>query len=433
MFAAKEAKRFKLKAGAMFVLRKGNEVLLSRRFNTGIDDGWYVCPMGGVEEGEMPKEALCREMEEELGIAIDPKDLRLLHVMYRLHPLKDGGTFTQADFFFTAETYQGVVVNQEPDKCDELRFYPIEKLPPNVVPSIKVALDHIREGRFYSEFGWTEEEIAYAQTTHKEGVMDNTIYDSSYVNYDRYRRADPAITQKLLTLFSPQTSGKYLDMGCGSGNYTIALKKGGLNIEGIDLSPKMLSLANAKAPEMVWKEGDLLKLPYGNTLFDGALTMNTLHYFRPSFPQLFREMRRVLKPGSKLLLFAVSIEQCAQYWACQYFPYALKLGYQVLPRKDELLKLIAEAGFEDVKSEPFFATKETEDLFFYSCKYRPHLYLDAAIRAGMSPLQLMEYSREIEAGCAQLKEDIESKRIDRIIEKHESQLGEALYIQAIAK
>lgn len=433
MFAVKEAKRFKLKAGAMFVLRKGNEVLLSRRFNTGIDDGWYVCPMGGVEEGETPKEALCREMEEELGILIDPKDLRLLHVMYRKHPLKDGGSFTQADFFFTAEIYKGVIVNQEPEKCDELRFYPLEKLPPNIVPSIKVALDHIRENRFYSEFGWTEDELDYAKTPHKVEAMASSIYENSYANYDRYRRADPAITKKLLHLFSPQTEGKYLDMGCGSGNYTIALKKEGVNIEGIDLSPKMLSLAQAKAPDMVWKEGNMLALPYQDAFFDGALTINTLHYFRPSFPQLFKEMRRVLKPGGKLLLFAVTIEQCAQYWGCQYFPFALELGYKILPKKSELLHIIADSGFQDVTCEPFFITHETEDLFFYSCKYRPHLYLDPSIRAGMTPLQLDEYEKAVEEGCNQLKKDIESGKIEQIIKNHESPIGEALYIQATAK
>ncbi len=433
MFALKEAKRFKLKAGAMFVLRKGDEVLLSRRFNTGIDDGWYVCPMGGVEEGETPKEALCREMAEEIGIEIQPENLRLLHVMYRLHPLKDGGSFTQADFFFTADTYEGVVVNLEPDKCDELSFYPMEKLPPNVVPSIKVALDHIRAGRFYSEFGWNEEELNYAKTPHKVEVMESSIYETSYANYDRHRRADRAITQKLFSLFSPHQSGKYLDMGCGSGNYTIALKKAGLNIEGVDLSTQMISLAKAKDPDIQWKEGNLLALPYEDAHFDGALTMNTLHYFRPSFAQLFKEMRRVLKPGSKLILFAVSIEQCTKYWGCQYFPFALELGLRVLPTKNELLAAIAEGGFQEIKCEPFFATKETEDIFFYSCKYRPHLYLDPSIRAGMTPLQLKEYSKEIEAGCTELKKDIESRKIDQIIEKHESHMGEALYIEAIAK
>lgn len=46
VFAEKELKRFKLKVGIFFILINEERILLMRRFQTGIDDGNYVVPMG---------------------------------------------------------------------------------------------------------------------------------------------------------------------------------------------------------------------------------------------------------------------------------------------------------------------------------------------------------------------------------------------------
>lgn len=50
--------------------------------------------------------------------------------------------------------------------------------------------------------------------------MTKPIYDTIGKTYDSTRQADPEITQKLLELLCPIVGGKYLDIGCGSGNYT---------------------------------------------------------------------------------------------------------------------------------------------------------------------------------------------------------------------
>ena len=73
LFAEKEAKRFKVKIAVLLVLIQKEEVLLLRRYNTGIDDGCFVLPMGGVKEGETATQALIREAREETGVVIKPK------------------------------------------------------------------------------------------------------------------------------------------------------------------------------------------------------------------------------------------------------------------------------------------------------------------------------------------------------------------------
>lgn len=63
-------------SGRAFILNENNEILLQRfEFSfTGKVKILWVTPGGGVEEGESVKQALERELFEELGLRIDVKD-----------------------------------------------------------------------------------------------------------------------------------------------------------------------------------------------------------------------------------------------------------------------------------------------------------------------------------------------------------------------
>ena len=149
---AKIKSRFKIKAAVFLLLIQGNEILLLRRFNTGIDDGCYVVPMGCIDGNETLTEALFRESKEEANII--PVNPRFAHAMHRLHKLPDGTEFEQVDFFFIANDYTGSLQNNEPHKCDELAFYPIDNLPINTAAFINSAISKSLVNKAYSEFGW---------------------------------------------------------------------------------------------------------------------------------------------------------------------------------------------------------------------------------------------------------------------------------------
>ena len=156
-FALKEKERFKLKIGVFLFLIQDEHLLLLRRYCTGIGDGMYVLPMGGHDGKEPLTQALIREVKEETNILIKPEQITACHVMHRLHHLPDGLSFEQMDVFFKATTYEGIIKNREPHKCDELQFYPLNDLPANTVPFIRYAIDCILKQQIFSEFGWSNE------------------------------------------------------------------------------------------------------------------------------------------------------------------------------------------------------------------------------------------------------------------------------------
>lgn len=145
----KTKKYFKLIPAVYLVLRRGDEVLLLRRANTGYQDGKYGIVAGHLDGDELGTEAMIREAEEEAGITIDPDDLRFVHVVHRLGR-NDGQE--RVDFFYEATNWQGEITNMEPNKCDDLSWYPIDNLPEDMLPLVKLVLEDIARGISYSEY-----------------------------------------------------------------------------------------------------------------------------------------------------------------------------------------------------------------------------------------------------------------------------------------
>ncbi len=132
------------------ILKKGDNILLMRRQGSGYYDGYYLVPAGHVEAGELPIEGLVRETSEKLGITINPNDAHLAHTMYRT---KHDETGDRADLFFIVEKWSGEIKNIEPNKCDDIRWFPIKNLPENMMHHVREAIQNIEKGIIYSELG----------------------------------------------------------------------------------------------------------------------------------------------------------------------------------------------------------------------------------------------------------------------------------------
>lgn len=160
-FAAKEAKRFKLKVGVFAVLIEQERVLLLRRFQTGIADGKYVLPMGGHDGKEPLTHTLIREAKEEINIELKQENLSVCHIMHRFHPMPEGLSFEQIDIFFGIKRYEGTIQNNEPHCCDEIAFFSLDNLPLTTDTFISHALKCMQRGEFFSEFGFSKNLILY--------------------------------------------------------------------------------------------------------------------------------------------------------------------------------------------------------------------------------------------------------------------------------
>lgn len=121
-----------------------DEVLLQLRHNTGYRDGfWAAGAAGHVEAGESVLDAAARETREELGVTttrIEP-----LTVLHRTDGTPDP-IEQRVDFMFTAREWTGEPAVQEHHKVADLRWFPLDELPTDVVPHERYVLEHLHAG-----------------------------------------------------------------------------------------------------------------------------------------------------------------------------------------------------------------------------------------------------------------------------------------------
>ena len=252
------------------------------------------------------------------------------------------------------------------------------------------------------------------------------IYNTIGKTYDVTRNPDPTIVKTLLDLLSLKKNGHYLDIACGSGNYTAALAKTGIDIEGIDISNEMLSKAQIKESKIKWHLGDAKALPFQNNSFDGAICTLATHHIE-SFECAFKEAYRVIKNGRFVILTSTP-EQMKNYWLWHYFPMMMKDASSRMSSFSYIEKAYLNAGFINIKQERFFVTDKLTDWFLHSGKYRPHIYLDPKVRAGISSFHVSSNENEIENGLSELQKDIATGAVKEIIQQYESDTGDYLFM-----
>jgi ubiquinone/menaquinone biosynthesis C-methylase UbiE len=260
-------------------------------------------------------------------------------------------------------------------------------------------------------------------------TKNRAVYDSIGKGYDTTRRADPYIAGRLLHHLSPKPNEKYLELGCGSGNYTLALKNAGLTMTGVDISQQMLGRAYQKDPSIDWVFANVESLPFGNNVFSGASCVLAIHHFA-NIKVAFKEAARVLAEGP-LVIFTATAEQMQAYWLNEYFPNAMNKSIIQMPGQKALEEALHGAGFSQIVWEPYEIRSDLQDFFLYIGKNRPELYLDARIRQGSSTFSSLSNPQEVEKGCAQLDRDIRSGRILKVAASYTKRtLGDYMFVAA---
>ena len=97
--------------------------------------------------------------------------------------------------------------------------------------------------------------------------------------------------------------GEVCDLGCGPGHVTRHLHDQGVQICGIDLSPEMIVQARRLNPGIDFRQGDMTELSEVDETWAGITAFySIIHIPHGRVVQTLREMRRVLKPGGRLLM-----------------------------------------------------------------------------------------------------------------------------------
>jgi ArsR family transcriptional regulator len=136
------------------------------------------------------------------------------------------------------------------------------------------------------------------------------------------------------------------DLGCGEGYLTIEAARWAARVIAVDRSETVLERAKGLArrrrvSNVVWKRGELDKLPIKDQAVDVALLSQALHHAQDP-GRAVAEAARITKPGGRVLV--IDLRMHAEEWV------RAKLGDRRLGfRDDELSALLTAAGLREVR------------------------------------------------------------------------------------
>lgn len=184
-----------------------------------------------------------------------------------------------------------------------------------------------------------------------------------------------------------------LDVACGTGLIAEKMAAKAKNVVAVDLSENMIAQATSKQKALdieniEYRVEDAYHLPFGDGIFDMATCINALHNMQNPEKAL-SEIRRVLKPGGKLIVSIVGIGTSLRF----KIMFTLMRVFQKLPlpvfhkvNLNQAADIVKRAGFEVIKNEQI---KDDRDMM-------PLLYLIAqkAYPTKQSPASLSNTENE---------------------------------------
>lgn len=142
--------RHKVIPTANIIPIKDGKILLARRFNTGWEDGKFSLIGGHIEKNELATTAMCREALEEVGIIINPKDLKFVQLGNRLvDPKKEG--HERHHIIFEVSKWQNEPKIMEPNKCDALDWFSFDDLPELDYVTVEVLKNYLEKNYFWEK------------------------------------------------------------------------------------------------------------------------------------------------------------------------------------------------------------------------------------------------------------------------------------------
>ena len=150
---------------------------------------------------------------------------------------------------------------------------------------------------------------------------------------------------------------RLLDAGCGTGSYSVALRRYAGAIDAVDLNPSMLGVARSKVDAtpgcpVALHEARIDALPFEDACFDAVMVNQVLHHLPdsphdgwPTLRRVLGEFARVLRPGGAAVINTCSHEQLRRgWWHASLVPEAVETMRRRHADTEVMTGLLTEAG-----------------------------------------------------------------------------------------
>jgi len=139
------------------------------------------------------------------------------------------------------------------------------------------------------------------------------IFDDWPEKYDQWfaspvgRLVKAYESRLLLEMARPGQGERILDVGCGTGIFTLDLLAAGARVVGLELSLPMLGRARKKAPSHCFQavRGDMRWLPFADGAFDKAVSVTAIEFLEEA-PSAVAELFRVTRPGGLVVVASLN-------------------------------------------------------------------------------------------------------------------------------
>lgn len=149
---------------------------------------------------------------------------------------------------------------------------------------------------------------------------DRSYWDKHAKNYDRSMSLLGRPIPRMIALAGEATSGlgRVLEVAAGTGLVTPALAAGAGEVIATDYSAAMVAalerrVRNAGVANVRCEQADLYALRFDVGAFDAVVAANVLHLV-PDLPGALTVLRRVLKPGGKIIVPTFCHDETALSW-----------------------------------------------------------------------------------------------------------------------
>jgi ubiquinone/menaquinone biosynthesis C-methylase UbiE len=153
-------------------------------------------------------------------------------------------------------------------------------------------------------------------------ITEKVLFDEWPERYDQWfrtpigklvREVEGELINRLL---APGPGERILDVGCGTGVFTVDFLAAGTDVVGLDISRPMLNLARKKTMGCAFfpVQGDLQYLPFSQNSFDRTVSITALEFIADA-KSAIDELFRVTRPGGCVVV--ATLNSLSPWAACR--------------------------------------------------------------------------------------------------------------------